>query len=345
MSQSTEGENANQSTALRSYEVREVDLEPAASRGELGRAKNPPPDETRQKALDKEFLNRRAVGKFLRVQYGYYKSRPACLLVLNFTFRYSQDLLRFKEAKIVLSFDRMYREGKTTEQEKVPIVRNYSPKTVFGFITTESIDLTYSGKVQCSVPAGPVTISPELQTTKGSSFTKDHRLQIIGQDFPAKDGAESSEVEWTVSERGKVKYGIPNDLNVGVVVEYEGDFLANIAVEVSTPSTPKLFGSLWGKDDPVYFFPPLSLGEPLRTKNFDQLTDSDWEYLVPYRQEFQVGQFVHCRQVLSLICAIRIKSQLFQISRHLPSHYASSFTRRACNVKIRFRGDRVLFNF
>ena len=288
MSQSIEEENASQNSALRSYEMREVVLEPAAGRGELGGAKNPRPDETRQKVLDKDFLNRRAVGKVLRVQYGYYKTQPACLLVLNFTFRYSRDLLRFKEAKIVISFERMSRGGKVTGQEKDPIVRNYSPKTIFGFVTTESIDLTYSGKIQCTVPLGPVTLSPELQTTKGSSFTKDHRLQIIGQDFPTKDGAESSEVEWTVSERGKVDYGIPNELNVGVIIEYGSNFLAKVGIEISTPSTPKLFGSLWAKDDPVLFFPPLSLGEPPRTMNFDQLTDADWGYLVPYRQEFQV---------------------------------------------------------
>ena len=119
-----------------------------------------------------------------------------------------------------------------------------------------------------------------------------------------------------------------NELNAGVVIEYGGNFLAKVEIGVSTPSTPKLFGSLWGKDDPILFFPPVSLGEPPRTMHFDQLTDADWEYLVPCRQEFQVSQFVHFRGMLSLIGIVRIMSQLWQISSHLLGDHASYLTKK-----------------
>ena len=113
------------------------------------------------------------------------------------------------------------------------------------------------------------------------------------------------------------------ELNTGIVIEYRCNFLAGVEIGVSTPSTSKLFGSLWGKDDPIVFFPPVSLGEPPRTMNIDQLTDADWEHLVPCRQEFQVSQFAHFRGMLSLIGVVRIMSQLCQISSHLLGDHAS----------------------
>jgi hypothetical protein len=200
---------------------------------------------------------------------------------MRFTFQYNRDsILRFKKAEIIVSFD------KTTDLSmgatKEPVVRVFAPRKVFGKPTEEAKKFNYEVALQCSLSVGLVTAGPTLSIGSESAFTKEHKLEIKGLDQMTRKRKQPHIVIWTATEDDLAKSGIPDELNLAVVVEYDGDFQADVNIRVDTPLMDGLYGHIWSKDDPLLFLPPLSKGDPLPTDQFDHLSEADWQALAPY---------------------------------------------------------------
>ena len=280
---------AAQTAAVQSYRLRPVDLKVRTGLGELGAQHNVIEDQTRPNILHKELLDRAVEGAIIGVHYGHYKSKPACLILVHFKFVFNRDLLRFTKAKIVFQFDKSAETAGTVNGTAKPVVRSYSPKQIYGYVGIEHVDFEYGVQMQCSVSAGPFKVGPTPYITKHSAYDKEHQLEIIGQDYRKRNSPEPLEVRWTATERGKAGKGIPRDLNVGIVVEHDGNFKAKVEVEVETPLAT-LFGWPWPKDDPLLFYPPMGIGDGPSNLAFDTMTDAEWSRLVPYLGEGTVSE-------------------------------------------------------
>ena len=78
----------------------------------------------------------------------------------------------------------------------------------------------------------------------------------------------------------------------GVIFEHEGEFQIDVRIDVSDFTAWP-----WSKDDPILLGTGRTFGKPPRTLEFDKLTDSDWQHIVPYRAEREVNT-LYCYRVL-----------------------------------------------
>lgn len=123
---------------------------------------------------------------------------------------------------------------------------------------------------------------------------------MIGQlwsDTRRRDFHKACWIVKEIEEIGKPRFGIPDEFNVAVLVEYEDSFQADVKMTLDVPLRRKLCGFPWPKDDPIVFAPkgPKALiGEPLRTTQFETLSAAEWELLVS-------GYEVRRRQALAMI--------------------------------------------
>ena len=81
----------------------------------------------------------------------------------------------------------------------------------------------------------------------------------------------------------KTKEGIPDRLNVAVVVEREGTFTASAEVTVDAG----MFAFPWSRNSPVVFVPGVAMGEQPKTSKFEELTDADWRKMILYEEEWE----------------------------------------------------------
>ncbi len=90
-----------------------------------------------------------------------------------------------------------------------------------------------------------------------------------------------------IKENKRTKDGIPDRINVGVVVEREGSFIATVEVEVTTPFMNGAFSYPWTKNSPASFVPGVVMGQQPRTRKFEQLTLDEWRALIPHEEEWE----------------------------------------------------------
>jgi len=302
---------------LNSYEQKETILQLPSGTSELGQRNEV--EETRDKITHIEAWHRSVIGTVTRVRYGSYNNFPACLICMRFTFRYSKDLLRFKKAEISVNFEN--RPSQTLNQNKDPAVQAFSPRKIYGKPTEEAKKFTYEVKLQASVSVGPASIGPELSVSKESAFKEEHQLEIIGLDKSKRRRNFSHAVIWTVTEDKLHSSGIPDELNVAVIVGHDGDFQAEVNVTLDTPVMSGLYSNVWARDEPVLFVPPISKGDPLRSDRFDTFTEDDWRSIAPYWNENQVKPLLLPSNPKSLTWRCRISWYLAFQNDRLHTHF------------------------
>ncbi len=94
-------------------------------------------------------------------------------------------------------------------------------------------------------------------------------------------------VYWNIRENRRTKKGIPDRLNVAVVVERDGPFFASVEVTVDTPVANGAFGHPWTRNNPAAFVPGVVMGAQPRTDRVDELTEDEWKALVPFEDEWE----------------------------------------------------------
>ncbi|KAG4434024.1 hypothetical protein IFR05_010506 [Cadophora sp. M221] len=278
---------------LAAYEPRETTFQKPSGRGELGRkdrqnltSGQPSQGDqtTPNKVIHKELWDAGVIGMVSRVSWGKYYGKDACLVVFSFSFKSGDSALRFRNSNVKITFER--HPSSPPEQEN-PSALVFAPRKIYGIPTVESKSLTYNVELSAKVPIGPVEVGPTISVDKGSSFEKEHRFKIIGNFWATKHGADWDVVYWDIKENRKAKQGIPDRLNVGVVINADGPFQGIVEVTVDTLLKDGLFGFPWSKDSPVPFYPGVPKGPVPKVIDFESLGEEDWKAMIPYEEEWQ----------------------------------------------------------
>lgn len=284
--------------SLLSCRPRAVDFTDTQQSGELGRQRNVG-EETRTKVAQQEFSGSGMIASITRVCYGTLNQKSACIIVFRFSFRWSKDDYQFKRVEIEITFEpRSKRPGSSTGNARLPVVRNLSPGKAYGIPNANGRKWFHRVEQQCTVP----TIAPSGNSTTDNfgqkAFEEAHRLDFVGKRWSDSRRREFHKACWVIKEIGEPNFGIPDEVNVAVLVDYEDGFQADVKMTVDVPLFRRLRGFPWPADDPIVFAPKCPgalIGEPLRNTQFETLSDADWERLIS-------GYEVRRRQAFIMTC-------------------------------------------
>ncbi|TVY81140.1 hypothetical protein LSUE1_G004973 [Lachnellula suecica] len=223
-------------------------------------------------------------GMVTNVSHGTFDSKPATLIVFSFSLRSGQHGYRFKNANIKITFSK---HSSAPSSEASPAVVKFAPRKMYGLPTVEGKKNRIGGEFSLEVPAGPITVGPSISGEKEWEYEKTHRFSTQGNFWSSEHGSDWDIVYWDVRENKRTKEGIPDQLNMGVVVERGGKFVATVDVTVDTPVANSVFGSPWRKNAPALFAPGVTLGKQPSTTKFDDLTEEEWRRMVPFDGEWE----------------------------------------------------------
>lgn len=226
------------------------------------------------------FSNAGVRGMVTNVSHGTLHGQPASLIVFSFSLRSGNHGFRFKDANIKITFAK---HSSAPSTELNPAILKFAPRKIFGLPTVEGKKDRIGGEISLQVPAGPLTLGPTISGERESEYEKEHRFQIVGNYWSSKHGTDWDIVYWDMRENTKTKQGIPDRLNVAVVVEREGTFTASAEVSVHAG----IFAFPWSRNSPVVFVPGVAMGEQPKTSKFEELTDADWREMIPYEEEWE----------------------------------------------------------
>jgi hypothetical protein len=296
-------EELNTTTSLLSFRPRCVDLQLETQPAELGAQRNID-EETRTKVTHKEFFGSGVIATITRVCYGTYKGKQACLVVFNFSFRWTREALRVNRTEIQISFDPYSKaRNQSTFEGKKPVVRNLSPRKIHGIPNRNGQKWDYEVEQQCAESPSSAGNITNTFSAKKNTFKEEHRVEIVGKLWSDTRRREFHKGCWTVKEIGKQDFGIPDELNVAMVVEYENSFQADVKVTVNGPLQRILFGFPWPTDDPILFVsdgPDALIGLPLGVSRFETLSESDWMLLVSGYKQVRLWYSYWISNVLTL---------------------------------------------
>jgi len=231
------------------------------------------------------FLSNAGVrGMVTNVSHGTFHSRPASLIIFSFSLRSGEHGFRFKNANIKITFSK----HPTSSLEQIsPAVIKFAPRKIFGLPVVEGRKNRIAGEITLQVPAGPITLGPTIRGERESEYEKEHRYKTVGNFWSSKQGTDWDIVYWDMRENKRTKEGIPDRLNVAVVVEREAPFVAEVEVTVDTPVLNGAFSYPWTKNNPATFVPGIKMGEQPRTERFEELSEGEWRALIPYEEEWE----------------------------------------------------------
>lgn len=148
------------------------------------------------------------------MQYGTYQSKPACLLAVDFSFRFpSKGNGRFTYSEIEVTFEKALNIKNPSlcsiDASLDPIVANFAPKEIQGLVTQWENKKSFEIEVPVvfDVPFGSAGLSAKW--TRETTLTEEGRIEVHGnlaQDDEHADGANS--VTWDLSENPISKEGI-----------------------------------------------------------------------------------------------------------------------------------------
>ncbi|GFP58629.1 hypothetical protein TASIC1_0010044000 [Trichoderma asperellum] len=157
------------------------------------------------------------------VQYGTYENKYACLLGIDFAFRFPpKGIGRFSSAEVEVTFEKALDISKpalrSTDASLDPVVANFAPKQMLGQVKSWHNRKTFeiSTPIIFNAPFGSAQLSAKW--SQKTALTEDGQLEVNGnlaQDDDHDDGANS--VTWDLIENPVSKNGILRSFR-GVVV-------------------------------------------------------------------------------------------------------------------------------
>ena len=277
---------------LLSYgEERELEFEKVEGQGELSVQRNKieigsngqPVTGLRTKITQhSNVLGVNVYGSVNKLFWGTYNNKLACLLVVRFRFAAGSRLFRLRKAVVAFRFDNSPSAKNSIDVQADPVVRIFSPKHIYGIPTGVEHEHIWNVKAQCSVSIGPFSAGPEGEYGRTTRYDTESALEIAGMDEPDGDKELSNKVVFEVDENKKTANGVPRELLFGAVVQCDGPIQADVETSIGDRTAWP-----WTTDDPIILRPGTTYGEistdmPL---DFEQLTDEDWNTLVPYQRE------------------------------------------------------------
>ncbi|KAK0753712.1 hypothetical protein B0T18DRAFT_314319 [Schizothecium vesticola] len=162
-----------------------------------------------------EHIGRSGFSAYLRhVQYGLYQSRPACLVAVDFSFRFpTNSSSRFSSAEVEVTFDKALDRSKPSlrcaDASLDPVVANFAPKQLLGRVRERESCQTFeiTAPVTFEVPFGSAEFAPRW--ARETTMTEEGQTELHGnlaQDDEHDDGANS--VAWDLTENPISKGGI-----------------------------------------------------------------------------------------------------------------------------------------
>ncbi|KAF7917845.1 uncharacterized protein EAE97_011983 [Botrytis byssoidea] len=233
-------------------------------------------------------------GSVSTVCHGTFHSQPATLLLFTFIFRSGDHGFRFKNASVKIDFSSHSSSSssssstRTKEPTWTPTISALAPRKIYGLPTAVHQTRKLAGEISLQVPLGPTTLGPSTSLSHESSFSLAHRYSLVGNLWSQPHSASWDSVYWDLRENKQTKGGIPDRVDVGVVVCREGGaFQAEVRVEVDTPVMRGVWGWPWGRGSPVVFVEGVETGgERVRTRRFEELGTGDWRGLVGWEGEW-----------------------------------------------------------
>lgn len=146
---------------LYSYRPRAVDFDTVQQSSELGKQHNTG-EELRTKITQKEFSGGGLIASIERVCYGTFNQRKAVLVVIRLLLHPSTDKHFLQHLEVQVSFEPRYKKSKVnTKNVQFPIVRNLSPRKVYGVPNDGGRAWSYKIEQQCYIQGvASGTISP-----------------------------------------------------------------------------------------------------------------------------------------------------------------------------------------
>ncbi|KAG4439571.1 hypothetical protein IFR05_004919 [Cadophora sp. M221] len=224
------------------------------------------------------------IGMVTNVSHGTFHTRPSSLVIFSFSLRSGEHGFRFKNANVNITLSK---HSSASLSDLSPAVVKFAPRKIFGLPTVEGRKNTVGGELTLQVPAGPMTVGPGIKGERETEYEKQYRFETIGNFWSSKMGTEWDIVYWDMRENKRTKEGIPDRLNVAVLVEAYGPFVASVEVVVDTPFANGFLSSPWRKSDPAVFVPGVIMGSQPRTTNFDELTQEEWRAMIPFEEEWE----------------------------------------------------------
>lgn len=162
-----------------------------------------------------EHIGRTSYSAYLRhVQYGTYQGKPACLLGVDFSFRFpTKAHSRFTSAEIEVTFEKAVDikdpSIRSNDPTLDPIVANFAPKEILGLVKERDNKKSFEIEVPVvfQVPFGSTGLSAKW--SHETAVTEEGRSEVHGdfaQDDDHADGANS--VTWDLTENPIKEDGI-----------------------------------------------------------------------------------------------------------------------------------------
>ena len=226
-----------------------------------------------------------ARSKVTHLQHGICGGKPASLICFRLFFRFDSSSSRFTKTEVKVSFERQESQEPASGPSELPLVAKFAPVHVRGRVTEAAISQKMSTSLDASIAptaASIFGIGPSIGYERVRDFKKEYSMEIKGIPWPSGDEDVENMVIWKVAENARQADGIPNELNVAVVVQHDGKpFHGVVEILTWTKSGVKLFGWPWPKPNPLVFRPTVSIGPPIDVATFDDLTDEQLYGLVP----------------------------------------------------------------
>jgi|TARA_R110002003_G_scaffold9_14_gene486 hypothetical protein len=160
-----------------------------------------------------------------RIQYGTYHGKHACLIVIDFTFRFKPKVAaRYSYASITVMFrratDSSNHRAPKAPPESDPHVVNMAPKSMYGVVTSVEDKTVHDVTVPVMFenPFG-LKAGVELHTSMERLEHSEHRMEIHGQRYEDDDHVDAPNgVSWDLFENPIHQNGILRNFRAAVVV-------------------------------------------------------------------------------------------------------------------------------
>ncbi|KAF7915332.1 uncharacterized protein EAE98_011198 [Botrytis deweyae] len=229
-------------------------------------------------------------GSVSTVCHGTFHSQPATLILFTFIFRSGDHGFRFKNASVKMNFSSYSPPSSSPPKQptQTPSICALAPRKIYGLPSTTHQTRKLTGEISLQVPLGATTLGPSTSLSHESSFALTHRYALVGNLWSRPRSSTWDAAYWDVRENKLTKGGIPDRVDVGVVVCREGGgLMGEVRVEVDTPVMRGVWGWPWGRGSPVVFVEGVETGgERVRTRRFEELGAGDWRGLVGWEGEW-----------------------------------------------------------
>ncbi|KAL9097450.1 MAG: hypothetical protein Q9165_000346 [Trypethelium subeluteriae] len=268
-------------SCLQSYSPRAVRFDTVVPSTELGPQRNIG-EETRTKIAQKEFSDGGLIASIVRICYGTFEQKKAAIVVIQILL--SRNLHRRRQLEVEVSFQpRHIRSRKDKDNVQFPIVRNLAPRKVYGNSNTDGLTWSYKIEQLCFNPSVAPSLSSAVSNEVRNTPKVSPSLSIVGKPWSDSRRREVHKACWIIKDKGQPSVGIPDEVYLGAIVQYEDIFEADVKVTLDGPLYLKLLAFPWPQDDPILFpkrDPGPFIGKDIGTTQFDNLSDTEWATLL-----------------------------------------------------------------